>query len=75
MKAFTLYSKEQVDLMKLIDKIKVYGKVNCTLEEFTYIFTEWHKQAFPGAKVSICAATFRENWVIDFVKYLAQYEI
>lgn len=74
-KAFTLYSKEQINLYALLDKLKIYGECNCDFQTFTKIYEEWHLKTFPGCPVSTTSSTFRGDWLISFVNFIANYEI
>ena len=75
MKAFILYSRNEIELRKALDKLKNYGKINCTFEQFNQIFVEWHEKTFPNCPVNIRTAFFRDDWFIDFVNFIANYEI
>lgn len=75
MKAFEPYSKEERNLRILCRRLQDYGKVQCTFKQFNEIYCEWHLKAFKGCPVSTTTATFRNDWFLDFVNFLANYEI
>ena len=75
MKAFTLYPKKNRDLRYLLEKLKRYGECNCDFPTFAKIYEEWHLKTFPGCPVSTNTATFRGDWMVDFVNYIANYDI
>lgn len=75
MKAFILYPKEQAQLYQLLLKLQPYGQVNCSFEQFSDIYSQWHNQTFPNQPVSPSTATFREDWFISFLQFLGNYEI
>ena len=75
MKAFRIYPKEQRDLLALIEKMKVYGECNCDIQTFGKIYEEWHLKTFPGCPVSTNSASFRGDWLVDFINFIANYEI
>ena len=75
MKAFILYPKGEIELRKLLEKLKLYGQMNCTFQDFSLIYDEWHKKTFPGLPVSPNTANLRDDWFIDFVNYIINREI
>lgn len=75
MKAFTMYSKEEVDLRLLLEKVKNYGQCNCDFQTFVKIYIEWHKDIFPGSPVSTGSANFRCDWFGSFLMYLTNYDL
>lgn len=75
MKAFTIYPKEKRELYALLEKLKIYGECNCDFVAFNKIYNEWHLKTFPGRPISTSSATFRGDLLVDFINYLANYEI
>ena len=75
MKAFTIYPKEQRSLITLIENLKKYGECNCDINTFAKIYNEWHLKTFPGCPVNTNSASFRGDWLVDFVNYIANYDI
>ena len=75
MKAFILYPKEEIELRKLLEKLKLYGQMNCSYQEFAQIYDEWHQKTFPGMPTSPNTANFRNDWFIDFLNYLINREV
>lgn len=75
MKAFTLYPKEQRELMILLDSLRKYGQCNCDVDTFAKIYKEWHLEMFPGCPVNLTAVNFRGDWLSSFVNYISNYEI
>jgi len=75
MKAFTMYSKEEVDLRLLLEKVKNYGQCNCDFPTFIHIYVQWHNDVFPGQKVTTGSANFRSDWFGSFLMYLANYDL
>ena len=83
MKAFTIYRKEEITLRQVLRKMQDYGTLNCTFEQFNQAFIDWHEKVFPrenwqsnipykaDPKTSLL---WRDDWFIDFVNYLANYE-
>ncbi len=75
MKAFTIYSKEEIEMRLLLNKLKNYGNFNGDFKTFCRLYTEWHLKTFPNCKVSVSSVNFREDWFIEFVNYIANIEI
>jgi hypothetical protein len=75
MKAFILYPKEEIELRKLLEKLKLYGQMNCSYPAFTQIYDEWHQKTFPGVQTKGNTVNFREDWFVDFVNYLINRDI
>ena len=75
MKAFTLYPKEERDLRKLLGKMKDYGTMNCSLDQFCQIYNEWHLKAFPGAKIDTWSANWRDDFFTDFINYIINRDV
>ena len=75
MKAFTIYPKEKRDLCTLLDKLKLYGECNCDFPTFVKIYEEWHTKTFPERPINTSPASFRGDWLVDFIKYIANYDI
>lgn len=75
-RAFVLYSKDEIQFRQLLDKLKNYGTPNCNMQQFIYIYKQWHMEAFPGCKLdSGAAAMFREDWFNSFLQFLCNYQI
>lgn len=75
MKAFTPYSKEERNLRQLLRKMEDYGVLTCDFQTFNKIYCEWHEQDFPGRPISTFSALFREDWLLNFLNFLANYEV
>lgn len=75
MKAFTLYPKGEIDLRQLLRSLQDYGELNCDFVTFTKLYEEWHTKTFPGVPVNTGSATFRNDWLIEFVTFLANKDI
>jgi hypothetical protein len=74
MKAFTLYPKGEIELRKLLEKLKLYGQMNCDFKRFTQIYDEWHQETFPGLPTSPNTVNHRNDWFIDFLNFLTNRE-
>ena len=75
MKAFTIYPKEKRDLGILLGKLKNYGECNCDFNTFVKIYDEWHLKNFPGCPIATNTTGFRNDWLVDFINYIANYDI
>ncbi len=75
MKAFTLYTKEEIELRRLLRKLQDYGTINCDFKTFEQIYIRWHAKTFPGCKISVQSVNFRDDWFREFVEFLANEEI
>lgn len=75
MKAFCPYTKDEANLRELLSNLEKVGKINCDFTTFCRAYNEWHLKAFPGTPVSSAAVNFRRDWFIDFVNFLANYEV
>ena len=75
MRAFTLYPKGEIELRKLLEKLKLYGQINCSFQEFAEIYNEWHQKTFPGLPTSPSSANQMDAWFVDFVNYMIDKEI
>ncbi len=75
MRALTLYPTEEIQLRQLLRKLNDYGKINCDFPTFSKLYEEWHKQAFPGCRIDFTTAMFRDDWFLEFVKFLANKDI
>jgi len=74
-KAFTLYPKGEIALRKLLDKLKLYGQMNCDFQRFFLIYNEWHQETFPGLPTSPNTANHRDDWFVDFLNYLINRDV
>lgn len=75
MKAFSIYSKPEIDLRLLLTKLQNYGTINCDFETFTKLYRAWHQKTFPDTPISTSSVGFRDDWFRDFVNYLANQEV
>lgn len=75
MKAFKLYSRDEIQLRKLLRKMQDYGTVNCTFEQFIFIYTQCHLSTFKGQPLDFSTASFRDDWFRSFVEYIANFDI
>lgn len=75
MKAMRIYSKDEIELRLLLEKLKNYGELNCDFPTFSKLYEEWHRKTFPGCPIDTSTATFREDWFLEFVKFLANKDI
>lgn len=75
MKAFNLYTKDEVNLRLLLSKLEKVGQIHCNFSTFCEAYNEWHLKTFPGTSVNTSTANFRNDWFFDFVQFLANYEV
>lgn len=75
MKAFKLFSNEEIELRKLLRKLQEYGEINCNFETFTKIYVDWFKITFPGRDFNPSIAINSDDWFLDFLKFLASKNI
>ena len=75
MKAFTLYSKGEIDLRQLLRSLQDFGELNCDFVTFTKLYEEWHNKTFPSCPVNTMTAIFKDAWFLEFVNFLANKDI
>ena len=75
MKAFTLYSKEEINLRILMSKLEKVGIMNCDFKTFSNLYNSWHLSVFKNCPVDTNTANFRDDWFGSFVMYLAKSDI
>lgn len=76
MKAFTLYSPEEIHSRQLLRKLQDYGVPNFDdFETFLKLYAEWYTQTFPGCQINVRAALSRNDWFLEFVSFLANKDI
>ncbi len=75
MKAFCPYTKDEANLRVLLSNMEKVGKINCDFPTFCRAYNEWHHKAFPGTPVSSTTVNFRDDWFLDFVTFLGNYEV
>ena len=75
MKAFKIYSRDEIRLRQLCRKMQDYGTLNCTFEQFVFIYTQWHLTTFKGQPVNFSTASFRDDWFRSFLEYIGNFDI
>lgn len=75
MKAFYMYTKDEANLRLLLSKLENVGQMRCNFSTFCEVYAEWHRKTFPGVSVNTSTVNFRDDWLLDFVQFLANYEV
>ena len=75
MKAFILYSDEEFKLRQLLRQLQSQGKVNCDFETFSKLYKGWHAKTFPGCPINVETTISKDEWLKDFVIFLANKDI
>lgn len=75
MKAFFPYTKDEANLRLLLSKLEKMGQMRCNFPTFCKAYNEWHCKTFPGISVNTSAVNFRDDWFLDFVRFLANYDV